>query len=294
MNTLVLATLGAGFAAGLLLLAHRWRTAEPQPPRTSPRRRTVTWSRADTVRWAAATASGVLVGVATGWPVGAVLATLALALLPRHFAPPRAQRRRVARIEAIASWTEMLRDTLSAAAGLEQAILAAAPIAPRPIRPEITALATALRRGQRLPVALAALADGLADPTADLVVAALHLASDHPARDLADLLGELATEARAQAALRLRVEAGRARTRTSVRVILATTLAFTTGLVVFNREFLTPFDTTAGQGVLAAIGALLALAVTWLGRIARDREPDRFLLQPARPMVRAELGEVRS
>ena len=41
----------------------------------------------------------------------------------------------VARIEAVAGWTEMLRDTTSAAAGLEQAIAATAPLAPEAIRP---------------------------------------------------------------------------------------------------------------------------------------------------------------
>jgi len=37
----------------------------------------------------------------------------------------------MARVRAIAGWAEMLRDTLAGAAGLEQAIVATAPVAPR-------------------------------------------------------------------------------------------------------------------------------------------------------------------
>ena len=61
--------------------------------------------------------------------------------LPRVLGRDPEHARRVARIEAVATWTEMLRDTLSAAAGLEQAILATAPLAPVAIRGEITELA---------------------------------------------------------------------------------------------------------------------------------------------------------
>jgi uncharacterized membrane protein YgcG len=64
----------------------------------------------------------------------------------------------VRRIEGIASWTEQLRDTLAAAAGLEQAILATAPIAPDPVREQVTGLAARIHQGQRLPDALRAFA----------------------------------------------------------------------------------------------------------------------------------------
>src|SRR5262249_36955946 len=50
----------------------------------------------------------------------------------------------VARTEAIATWTEMLRDTIGAAHGLESAIAATAPVAPGPIHDEIGALAARL------------------------------------------------------------------------------------------------------------------------------------------------------
>ena len=117
----------------------------------------------------------------------------------------------------------------------------------------------------------------LADPTGDLVVAALILAAGHEARRLSDLLGSLATAAREQAAMELRVEAGRARIRTSTRVVVGSTLAFSAGLILLNRSYLSPFDTTLGQAVLAVIGLLFTGAFWWLARMGRPASPERFL-----------------
>lgn len=290
----VSALLGLGTGAGLLLVIRGW--CAPASDRLSfwrhIRDRYVRGAHVDRpriLRIGLALAAGVLTGLATGWVVGAVLAALAVSALPRLLGRDPGHARRVARIEAIATWTEMLRDTLTAAAGLNQAILATAPLAPPAIRTEIGDLAAGLENGERLAPALRALAARLADPTGDLVIAALVLAAEHHARHLADLLGSLAHAAREQASMRLRVEAGRARTRTSVRVIVGTTLAFATGLVVLNRDYLSAYDTTTGQVVLLAIGVLFGLGFTWLARIATVTEPHRFLaLSPETTGLAAE------
>lgn len=237
------------------------------------------------IGWLAGAAlAGLAVGAITGWVIAAVLMAVAVLSLPRFLGSSTTHRRDLERIEAIAGWTEMLRDTLVAAAGLEQAILATAPACPEAIREEITELAVRLERGERLAPSLRHLADQLHDPTADLVISALVLAAEHQARQLADLLGELAGEAREQASMRMRVEAGRARTRTSVRVIVITALSFAIGLVVLNRGYLAPYDSAFGQVMLLLVGCLFAAAFTWLARIARLREPERFL---------TELAEIR-
>ena len=270
--------LGIGLATGLLLIAAGWRgrSGEPGPSRwrgwlaAHRDRRHLAWL-------AAALLVGVLAGAVTGWLVGALLAALAVLGLPRVLGGNRDHQRVLARIEAVAGWTEMLRDTLAAAAGLEQAILATAPTSPQAIRGEVTELAVRLRAGQRLAPALRVLADQLADPTADLVISALVLAAERHARHLAELLGELAAEARDQASMRMRVEAGRARTRTSVRVIVLTTCAFALGLVLLNRGYLAPYNTATGQVVLLAVGALFTVGFAWLARIARLADFDRVL-----------------
>ncbi|HVV12107.1 type II secretion system F family protein [Amycolatopsis sp.] len=287
--------LGAGLAAGILLI---WTGLRGRPPRGAPApSRWRTWWAAHHDRkfvgaLVGAVITGLAVGAVTGWVVGAILAALAVVSLPRILGAGSDHKRKLARIEAIASWTEMLRDTLVAAAGLEQAILATAPACPAAIREEIPELAVRLERGERLAPSLRRLADQLHDPTADLVVSALVLAAEHQARQLADLLGELAGEAREQASMRMRVEAGRARTRTSVRVIVITTLSFAIGLVLLNRGYLAPYDTGFGQIMLLLVGALFAGAFAWLARIGRLREPERFLTELSTIRTRNTAGDV--
>lgn len=275
----VAALLGVGIGSGLLLIVLGWHggataAAVARPPRGW----WWAWRPRISLRGAAITlTAGVLAGVLTGWIMGAVLAAAAAGALPRVLRRDPEAARRLARIEAIAVWTEMLRDTLSAAAGLHQAILATAPSAPHAIHREINELVVRIERGEPLPGALRALADELADPTADLVLAALILACEHPTSQLAALLGELASEAREQVFLRLRIEAGRSRTRTSVRVIVATTVVFTVGLLVADRAYLAPYGSPRGQLMLLVVGVLFGAGFWWLARFTRLPAPERFL-----------------
>ncbi len=199
--------------------------------------------------------------------------------LPRVIGGSKDRLRRVARTEAIAGWAEMLRDTLAAAAGLEQAIMATSNVAPMPIRNEVMSLAAALEH-ERLTPSLRAFADELADPTGDLVVAALVLAAGHESRKLSELLGSLAAAARDQAGMQLRIEAGRARIRTSTNVVIGATLLFSAGLVFLNRSYLNPFGTALGQGILAIIGLIFGSAFWWLDKMGRPSSPERFLSFP--------------
>ena len=83
----------------------------------------------------------MVVGAATGWPVAALLAAAACWGAPALLADPRAQAALTAKVEAVAAWAEMLRDTMAGAAGLEQAIVASAPVVPPSIRREVATLA---------------------------------------------------------------------------------------------------------------------------------------------------------
>jgi tight adherence protein B len=243
-----------------------WRSRRPAGPPGAAGRRALL-----------AVAAAVVVALATRWPVGTVLAGLAAWSAPAALGRDRHSAAQIARIEAIAAWTEMLRDTTSAAAGLEQAIAATAPIAPAPIRDEVTALAARLRAGGRLAAELRVFADQLADPLADLVTAALVHAAAHHARRLGELLGSLAASARAQATMRQRVDAGRASLRTSVRIITTVTGVMAAGLILLNRGYLSPYDSPAGQLVLLAVGGVFAAGFILLQRMARNQQPARIL-----------------
>ena len=143
-----------GALAGLgvvLLVAGLRRAAEPEPsPRLAQLAARVR-QEATLPRVAATLVTMAVVAAVTRWPSGTVLAGLAAWYLPRALGPDREHARALERIEAIATWTEMLRDTISAAAGLEQAILAAEPVAPAPVREHVTLLAARIRRGNGCP-----------------------------------------------------------------------------------------------------------------------------------------------
>ncbi len=269
--------LGVGAGLGLWLILRGWRgtPAGPRPTAWSGR---VWWAdRRFLLRLLVSIGAGVLAGAVTGWVVGALLSTVAVWALPRVLGPDRANTARIARFEAVASWAEMLRDTLSAAAGLEQAILVTAPLTPDAIRDQVTAAAARLRAGQRLAPVLRRLGKELADPTADLVLSALVLAAEQRARDLGELLGSLAAAAREHAALRMSIAAGRAQARSEVRITVGVTIAFALGLLLLDRSYLSAYDSAAGQLVLLAVGALFAAGFALTARIARVSEPARFL-----------------
>ncbi len=269
---------GVGFGLGLWLVVTGVRRL-PRPDTPAGGGRLVRAARGrGPIHLAGVLVAATLVAVATGWVVGGLLAGLAVWALPGMLlGAERARQERLRRLEAIATWTESLAATLGGAAGLEQTIIATAPTAPTPIRAPVLLLAEALQRGVQLPEALRGFADALADPVGDTVVAALLLASTEGAGRLAEPLTLLAAAARDDVAAQRRVEKSRAKAATDARLIIATTLAMAVGLVVFNRGFLRPYDSVAGQVVLAVVGVMFAVGFRWLYRLSRQNEPPRVL-----------------
>lgn len=268
---------GLGLGAGLwLVISGLSRRVRPQGGQLAARLRRAGGGRAPL--WlVAALAAAAVVGLVTGWPVAGLLAGAGVWALPGVLAGARTSGRAQARLEAVAFWAEGLKGTLAAGAGLEQVIVATAGSSPVPIRAEVTGLAQAIGSGVRLPEALRAFADDLNDPDGDRVVAALLLAATGRARHLGEQLGALAAAAREQAAARLRVDTEWATTRTSVRVIIVITVLMAAGMVTFNRSFLEPYDSAAGQAVLAVVGGLFVAGFVWLGRLSRIARQPRIL-----------------
>jgi tight adherence protein B len=266
--------LGLGCAAGLTLIIDGMRRREPGP---APVRRRTPMSPADRNRLLLGAVCGFGVALVTRWPAAALLTAAGVWTLPKILGPDQEHTVSVARIEAIATWTELLRDTLSSAAGLEQSIAATSKVAPEPIRPQVQALAGAVRGGVRLRDALRAFAADLGDPTADLVVRALAQAAGYHGGQLTECLTSLAATAREQASIRLRVATKRASTRTAARVIAGTAVVMVAVLVVFNQGFLAPYATATGQLVLLLVGGVFATGFWWLAKVAKMPAPPRIL-----------------
>ena len=271
MRTLAGAITGLLFAAGVWIAIAGFRGVTQR----STVRRPISW---DQLRWrgglvvAAAAAGWAL----TGWPAAGVLAGGAAAVAPLLSGTRRRRDELNAKSEALASWAEMLRDTITAHAGLREAIALTARVAPAPIRKEVQLLAVRAER-ESLTTALRRFAVEVADPVADLIVASLVIAAERQAQRLAELLTQIAGSAREQSAMRLRVETGRARTYASSRALVAITFGLAVILLVFSPTFMSPYDSATGQIVLMAIGALFAGALWALVQLGRPVTPPRLL-----------------
>ena len=226
----------------------------------------------------------VVVWLVTGWPMAGV-SVAALALMVPVFLKARTMRDAQLELsDALATWAEMLRDTIASHAGLRQAILLTADVAPGLIREELRRLAIRADR-MSLPDALRSFAAEVEDPVADLIVAALVIADENQARNLTELLSEIASSARQQSAMRRRIETGRARTYASSKWIVLITFALAGGLVLLAPRFLDPYDGFGGQIVLGMIGALFAGAVWSLISLSKPEAQPRLLAG-----VEAEVG----
>lgn len=269
----LVALLGAGFGLGILLIVSGYDVTASVASHEVTRRLP---AELRTRALRAAGGAGAIL-VLTRWPVAAIAVGLLGWFSPSLLGGRSHREAGVARTEAIASWTEMLRDTIAAAHGLEAAIAATAPVAPTAIREEVLSLAIAIER-EPLPRALQRLAADLAHPIADLVVSALSVAASGSVRELADLLGTLASAARDEAGMQLRIEAARARMRTAVRVITGCTVVTAAGLVVLNPGYVDVYSTGLGQVALSLIAICWGLALWWLARMSEFRAPERFLI----------------
>jgi hypothetical protein len=279
MSTVMMATLGGMVGVGAFLIFAGLSGRQVfTAGRTGPVGRLV-----DTLvpaRAAAAVAAGAGVLVLTGWPVGALLAAAGVVGGPRLLGGRSSREASIARTEAIAAWTEMVRDSMAAASGLEEAILATATVAPPAIRPEVVTLVRRLEH-QGLSDALAAFGDDVSHPSADLVVAALSIAARMEASDMTGLLSRLAEAIRGEARMRIRVEVGRTRVRTATKVIVGVVGATIGLLTVLNRSYLVAYDSPGGQIVLLFVGAIFAAGGWMLLHMSELDMPERFSARSA-------------
>lgn len=280
MSVLVLAALAAGVGVGLLL-AIAGLTGRPVLGPIDLER-AISRSGRHLTRTAIVGAVAVFTLAVTGWLVGAVLAAIAAWTVPKILGGKAAREEAIARTEAIASWTEMVRDSIVAASGLEEAIAATATVAPPAIDDEVRALVRRLDH-QRLPEALIAFGNDLNHPSGDLVVAALVMAAQMEASDLSGLLSRLAEATRGEARMRIRVEVGRTKVRTATKVIVGVVVAAVLFLAVANSEYLAVYDSPAGQVMLAVVGGVFALGGWLLVRMATIDLPERFTARSVEP-----------
>jgi Flp pilus assembly protein TadB len=262
----LLVALGIGLAVSGLV-----PTAPPvRPVGTRARRLDVAGPRALAAAVAALTAL-----VLTRWPVAALGAAVAtwVVMGRRTRSRPAAE---IERTEALAAWAEMLRDGVGTPRGIEGIITSTASTAPLLIRPTVMRFAHRLA-WQDLHDALPDLADELDHRLGDLIVMSLDIAARTGARQVRDVLDDLAEAAREEARMLRRQEVARARPRSEMHQVAFISVAVVLGLALVGHTYLAPYRTTAGQVVLCVVAGIWAVGFRAMARLARSEPVERFL-----------------
>lgn len=276
MSALLAAFAGAVFVTGLLVTALGLRRTEPAPPKARRRRARPAdgwWGR---WRWLVAGAAGLTVWAVTRWPVAGLIVAAVLVGLPYLLGSAKVAVRAIDRVEAIEEWTRRLADVLATGVGLEQALTASASSCPPPLRTEVGALVARLSARWPTEQALRAFADDLNDASGDFVVASLLLASRRRGPGLAGVLTAVAGSVADEVASRRKVEAERAKPRSTARLVTLITLAVA-GVLTLNGTYLAPYGDTLGQLVLAAIAAAFTGCLLWMRALTLTPPASRFL-----------------
>jgi Flp pilus assembly protein TadB len=227
-------------------------------------------------RWALGAAAGVGAWLVTGWPALGLAAAAAALGMPAVVGADTRAEAQIDRVEAVEEWSRRVADVVAIGVGLEQALQTAARTAPAAIAAEASTLSARLAARMSTEEALRRFADDVADPTADLVVAALILASRRRGPGVAGALTALAESVGEEVAARRRIEADRAKPRATARAVTVITLLIM-GVGLLNRGYTAPYATPLGQLVLAATLGFFGAALWWMHSMTRASLPDRIL-----------------
>ena len=213
----------------------------------------------------------------TRWPVAAIAAAGAGWVIGGM--RNKAEREHVERrTEAIALWTEMIRDAFGTSRGVESVLVATAATAPLPIRTELATMANRLQR-EPLDRVLDGLAADLDHPLGDLVVTALRLTSTAGGTSIREVLSSLATAAYAEAESQRRIAVARQRPRAAMKYSAIIIAGFVVLLTVFSRRYLDPYNSPIGQIVLVLVVGYWAAGFWWMERMGRPEPIARSLQQ---------------
>lgn len=228
-------------------------------------------------RIVAATVIGLLVLLVSGWLVpGIVVGVGAFWAVGGWQRRQRSNDNEIARLDALASWIENVRDVLMAGEQPIGAITSTVGACPPIIRPQVRRLAAGLGR-QDPEFVFRRFADDLDDPLADLVAAGLSIAIRRGARTV-PVLTALAEQTRQQVDRRRLVEAERAPTRREVQALTLIMGALVIGLLVLGRSrYLDAYDEPSGQLFLGASLAGYVALIVRVQRLAAFPRPSRFL-----------------
>lgn len=287
MTPLLAAVCGALVAGGLALAtagAIPARTLSPDlsPPlwTTAVRRLRTSRGRDFLLKAVLGTAAGLGLFALTGWPLLLVLAPAAVLGIPFLLAAP--PNRDIELLQALDRWVRSIAATLPTGRSVAEAVRLSVRQAPALLAEPLAV--TVLRMDDRWSTqdALRALADDLASPDADAIVAALVLAADRGGTGVSATLTALSESIHDRLRALREIETERSKPRVVVRQVTVITLVFLGGSLLMGRDFFEPYGTALGQIILAGLIAAYVGSLVTLRRMTLPRGRERILSRTGR------------
>lgn len=212
-------------------------------------------SRRERVVLMAGVIAGLVVFMVTGWAPFVLIFPVAAVLLPSLFTAS-AERMVMQRLEDMEAWIRSLGGLVTSGATLEIALKSSLRNAGDTIEPAVGNLVARLDGGWSTKHALKRLAQDFNDPTGDLIVLNLLLASQQRGGGLIGALEEVAGAVQEEVRIRRQISADRAKTRQNIKVVVVATILMLLAIPMvpaLNAGYATPM----GQ----------ALYLVWVGII---------------------------
>lgn len=288
MSTYLAGLLGVGLALAVLLGISGFMPAPERPagirpaPRPGPitrfRRYAATPAGKMRVVVAAAAAGlGLILAALTNlWAGIILLPVVSLAVITIFGAQPSGTET----LEALDRWVRSIAQSLPIGRDVPGAIRSSILSAPEALAPNLARLVSRLNIGMRTDDALTRMADELADPDADAVIAALILASRSTGAGLTATLHALADTIQAQLAMLRAVKVERDRPRQTVRIVTILGVLIIGGSITFG-DFFDAYASPIGQLILTIlIGAYFGVVLI-MGAMTKPRVRARVLASSA-------------
>ncbi|WP_421740708.1 type II secretion system F family protein [Cellulomonas sp.] len=276
MTAVLAGAAGALLVGGALLAVLGLRRVEPEAPRPRRRSRRAPQGRWARWRWLVAAGAGGFGVALTGWPVVGLIVAAAVVGLPFLLGSAAAASRAIDRVQAIEEWTRRLADVLATGVGMDQGLLASASTCPPAIAGEVNSLVARLSARWPTEHALRTFADDLDDAAGDFVVATLLLAARRRGPGLSSVLTAAAGSVADEVAARRKIEAERAKPRSTARLVTLITLGVA-ALLMLNGTYLAPYGDGLGQLVLLAIAGAFTGCLLWIRSLTLATPNPRFL-----------------
>ena len=218
------------------------------------------------------TSAAVVLAVSSTWSIAVVFGVFGAAA-PWLLLRQRVQQRQRSRRDLWPHVVDGLASGIRAGLSLPEAVSGVAARGPFPLRPAFAAFAAEYRASGSFTTSLDRLAEDLADPAADRVIAALRLARDVGGTDVGRLLRALGQAMREDARVRGEIEARQSWTVNGARLAVGAPWAVLL-LLASRSESVQVYDRPGGLivltvGVLASVCAYMLMHR--IGRLPSER-----------------------